>query len=154
MELGPKNVNWIYGQSSHIQSGRFLGGRGFASRKGEDCECESIVHLSRIGRSTKTNFPLTDSAFCVRAAEATSPQDAPPHFGPTEFFWASYVGGKDIDEVWSLTDLVNGHKRRPECRNILCGVQGGALNSQQMAHMSHHRPPYMPERCGIRPTAP
>jgi hypothetical protein len=28
-----------------------------------DCECESIPHLSRIGRSPKTNFPLTDSAF-------------------------------------------------------------------------------------------
>jgi hypothetical protein len=27
------------------------------------CECESIPHLSRIGRSAKTNFPLTDSAF-------------------------------------------------------------------------------------------
>jgi hypothetical protein len=47
--------------------------------KSEDCECESIPHLSRIGRSTKTNFPLTDSAFCVRA-EATSPQDETPHF--------------------------------------------------------------------------
>jgi hypothetical protein len=66
------------------------------------------------------------------------------------FLWVLYVGGKDIDEVWSPTDLVNGHKRRPEYRNIL----GGALNSQQMAHMSHHRPPHMPERCGIRPKAP
>jgi hypothetical protein len=47
--------------------------------KSEDCECESIPHLSRIGRTTKTNFPLTDSAFCVRAAEATSPQDEKPH---------------------------------------------------------------------------
>jgi hypothetical protein len=48
------------------------------------------------------------------------------------FLWESYVGGKNIDEVWSPTDLVNasknGHKRRPEYRNILCG----ALNSQQM----------------------
>jgi hypothetical protein len=26
------------------------------SLKSEDCECESIPHLSRIGRSTKTNF--------------------------------------------------------------------------------------------------
>jgi hypothetical protein len=34
------------------------------------------------------------------------------------FLRASYVGGKDIDEVWSPTDLVNGHKRRPEYRNI------------------------------------
>jgi hypothetical protein len=31
--------------------------------KSEECECELIPHLSRIGRSTKTNFSLTDSAF-------------------------------------------------------------------------------------------
>ena len=66
----------------------------------------------------QNQFPLTDSAFCVRAAEATSPQYETPHFGPTDILWASYVGGKDIDEVWSPTDLVHGHKRRPEYRNI------------------------------------
>jgi hypothetical protein len=43
-------------------------------------------------------------------------------FNQRMFLWASYVGGKDIDEVWSPADLVNGHKRRPECRNILCGA--------------------------------
>jgi hypothetical protein len=51
------------------------------------------------------------------------------------FLWESYVGGKDTDEVWSPADLVNGHKRRLECRNILCG----ALNSQKMAHMSQRK---------------
>jgi hypothetical protein len=31
--------------------------------KSEECEYESIPHLSRIGRSTKTSFPFTDSTF-------------------------------------------------------------------------------------------
>jgi hypothetical protein len=68
-----------------------LGGQGCASRNSlllclplitchfyekvrtVNSECESFPHLSRIGRSTKTNFPLTDSAFCARAAERTTP---------------------------------------------------------------------------------
>jgi hypothetical protein len=28
----------------------------------EECECESIPHLSRIGRTTKNNFPLSDTS--------------------------------------------------------------------------------------------
>jgi hypothetical protein len=81
-----------------------LGGRGCASRKALPLclplitcrfyEKVRTAHLSRIGRSAKTNFPLTDSAFCVRAAEATSPQDEPPHFGPADVFMGIICGWK------------------------------------------------------------
>jgi hypothetical protein len=37
------------------------------------------------------------------------------------FFWASYVVGQDIDEVWWPTASVSGYKRGPECRkNSTC----------------------------------
>jgi hypothetical protein len=54
----------------------------------------------------------------LRAAEAASPQDAPPHLDQRMFLRASYLVGQDIDEVWRPTGLVSGYERGPERRNI------------------------------------
>jgi hypothetical protein len=82
---------------------------------------------------------------CLRAAEAASPQDAPPRFAPAAsscFLWGSAGRGQcgqDIGGVWRPTDLVSGYKvytRRagvPKCFVWHCVVRG-TWNSQQTAN--------------------
>jgi hypothetical protein len=73
------------------------------------------------GSPGRARRPPPSILLLLRAIRDARPQDAQPLLDQRMFFWASYVVGQDIDEVWWPTDLVSGYKRGPECRiNSTC----------------------------------